>query len=111
MVEFNHDDDAYVTWLQMHPDGYVANVRRKLSPDFVVLHRASCDRIVRSASPGALTGLRYRKLCGTNRRDIADAPARCGRPRGAFTAYCKVCKPEREDNKADSQTAPDIASD
>lgn len=93
MVEFNHDDDAYLTWLQMHPDGYVANVRRKLSPDFVVLHRASCARIARSTSPGALTGLRYRKLCGTSRGDIAAAPERCGRAKDAFTAYCRICKP------------------
>ena len=96
MVEFNHDDDAYVTWLQLHPDGYVANVRRKMSPDFVVLHRASCARIAKSASPGGLTGLRYRKLCAENRRDIAAAPERCGLARGAFTAYCRVCKPERD---------------
>ena len=100
MVEFNHDDDAYLAWVQMHPYGYVANVRRKMSPDYVVLHRASCERIARPGSPGALTGLRYRKLCAISRRDIAAAPARCGRPPGAFTAYCKVCKPEREVRQA-----------
>ena len=93
MVEFDRDDDAYLTWLAMYPDGYVANVRRKLSPDYVVLHRAGCRRVSKSDSPGELTGQRYRKLCGISRQDIAAAPKRCGRNAGAFTAYCKICKP------------------
>lgn len=93
MVEFDCDDDAYLTWIEMHPDGYVANVRRKLSPDYVVLHRAGCQRIASRSSPGGLTSYRYRKLCGTSREDIAAAPKRCGRAAGAFTARCKVCRP------------------
>ncbi len=94
MIAFNRNDEDYLDWLQLHPDGYVANVRRKLSPDFVVLHRATCRRISRPLlDPAGYTGRGYRKFCGISLADIAAAPERCGRPRGAFTSWCRFCKP------------------
>lgn len=93
MIMFDRDDDAYRTWLELHPAGYVVNVRRKLSPDYVVLHRAACATISKPRPPGFYTEYGFRKFCGTTLDDVAGAPERCGRNRGSFTSRCGFCKP------------------
>lgn len=42
---FDNDDVADLKWLARPRDGYVVNVRETLSPDHVVLHRATCSTI------------------------------------------------------------------
>ena len=44
---FDGNDDLYQTWLAGHPHGFVINTRRRISPDYLVLHRASCAFISR----------------------------------------------------------------
>ncbi len=90
---FDRDDDAYRTWLAMHPDGYVVNVRRKLGPDYVVLHRASCATISEPRPPGAYPEHGFRKFCGITVEGVAMAPEHRGRERGSFTSRCGFRKP------------------
>lgn len=94
IVEFDGDDDGYLDWLAVYPDGYVVNARRKRSPDYVVLHRATCGSISnRMVEPGAHTARGYVKFCAETLGDVAIAPTLCGRPRASFTKRCGFCKP------------------
>ena len=94
VVEFDGDDEAYLDWLSVYPHGYVVNVRRKLSPDYVVLHRATCGSISNATTePGTYTQRGYLKFCGETAADVAAVPVLCGRPRGSFSKRCGFCKP------------------
>ena len=94
VVVFDSDDEAYLDWLDIYPEGYVVNVRRKRSPDYVVLHRATCSSISnRMIEPGVYTERAYVKYCGETIADIAVAPTFCGRKSGSFTKRCGFCKP------------------
>jgi len=92
--EFRGDDAGYLDWLATHPDGYVLNVRRNASPDYVVLHRASCGSISnRALAPGAYTERGYRKICADTAEGLRTAAAREGRPDGSFSRRCGLCSP------------------
>ena len=91
LIFFKDDDAAYLEWLARNRDGYVVNVRRGLSSDYVVLHRASCTTISAAQEPGAYTERGYRKLCGRTLADVAGAPTWCGRAKGSFTKRCSTC--------------------
>lgn len=94
IVEFDGNDDGYLDWLAVYPDGYVVNARRKRSPDYVVLHRATCRSISNHlAEPGAYTARGYIKYCAETLADVAVVPTLCGRTRGSFTKRCRFCKP------------------
>lgn len=89
VVLFDGNDSAYFAWLARNPMGYVVNVRRTCSPDYVVLHRASCGLISNARAEGAYTERSFSKLCGPTLADIQDAPKYCGRERGVV--YEEVC--------------------
>lgn len=93
MVHFDGDDGAYFAWLVRNPEGFVVNVRRRCSPDYVVLHRASCGHVANPREEGAYTERGYGKLCASTREDILDAPTYCGRTKGCFTKKCAHCRP------------------
>ena len=94
VVEFDGDDEAYLDWLSVYPDGYVVNVRRKLSSDYVVLHRATCGSIgKRGGDPGGHTERAFLKFCGGTQADVAGVPTLCGRAYGSFSSRCGFCKP------------------
>lgn len=93
VVHFDGDDSAYFAWLARNPEGYVANVRRRCSPDYVVLHRASCGHVANPREEGAYTERDFGKLCAPTREAILDAPTFCGRATGSFTKQCAHCRP------------------
>lgn len=93
VVHFDGDDGAYFAWLARNPEGYVVNVRRRCSPDYVVLHRASCGHVANPREEGAYTERDYGKLCAPTREDILYAPTFCGRTKGWFTKQCAHCRP------------------
>lgn len=93
VVHFDGDDGAYFAWLARNPEGYVANVRRRCSPDYVVLHRASCGHVANPREEGAYTERDYGKLCAPTREAILEAPTFCGRAKGRFTKQCAHCQP------------------
>ena len=91
LIFFDNDDVAYLEWVARNRDGYVVNVRQTLSPDYVVLHRATCSTISAPQEPGAYTERNYRKLCGRTLADVAEAPTWCRRANGSFTKRCSIC--------------------
>jgi hypothetical protein len=94
MIRFSDDDLTYLAWTAAHPDGYVLNVRSKADPDYVVLHRASCNSISNSKqSPDAFTGKSFRKICAELEAELQLASKREGRSDGTFSKRCSHCRP------------------
>ena len=87
MVECKDDDVAYVDWLAANPHGYVLNAERNPRRGYLILHRAACKFISRSAEPPAnwTTG-GYLKVCAAtiseiedwSRREAGGSPQPCG---------------------------------
>jgi hypothetical protein len=82
---FLDDDAGYLAWASRHADGFVVNADRTLSPNSLMLHRATCASIVGPAGSGRTRTANYRKVCGSNldtlvnwcRTDIGTEPGRC----------------------------------
>jgi hypothetical protein len=91
---FDDDDAAYLQWVAEHPDGYVINTRRRLSPDYVVLHTARCHTILNERTePGGWTQRGYVKYCANDAEGIAAAARAAGRPDGTPSKQCERCNP------------------
>jgi hypothetical protein len=91
-VVFDGSDDAYLDWLVSHPDGYVINARRSLTPSYMVLHSAQCNSISTTKRiKGAYTERSYVKICSIE----LDVPRlwlrHHGRPDGMFSKECSSC--------------------
>lgn len=96
---FEDDDAGHLWWIAEHPDGYVVNIRRRLDPGYVVLHRANCFSIERyptmRENPGGFTERAYRKLCAMTISEIEADLARRWGAREPFSKICSLCAPER----------------
>lgn len=94
---FNDDDDGYQRWLADHPNGYVVNTSRTISPTYMVLHRATCRSISEykpQHAPGAFTERDFVKACADTVVDLRRWVRGHGRPDGSFTSdTCPQCKP------------------
>jgi 5-methylcytosine-specific restriction enzyme A len=59
-------DAPYLRWLHDHPAGWVLNSRRRRDPTYMVLHKATCDsinRTARQAGDDPFTSRGYIKVC------------------------------------------------
>lgn len=94
MIEFRDDEDVYLDWLAGNPTGYVLNVRRVPSPDYVVLHRADCGSISSASRlAGGYTSRAYRKVCSADIEELKQAAIAEGRKDGSFSKRCGLCRP------------------
>jgi hypothetical protein len=94
--QFTDGDDAYLRWLDQHPQGFIINTTRNKSPNYMVLHRADCKTIrtyTRMAQPGGFTERQYIKICATDVASLRDWVRHNGRADGSFTSECPLCKP------------------
>lgn len=94
---FDNDEVGYRGWLTGHPAGFVLNRRRRQSPDYLVLHRATCWTIStysKAAHGDAFTGRGYVKVCAVDIESLKGyAKNECGRPDGSFSSECVICRP------------------
>lgn len=92
---FDGSDRAYHEWLRENPEGYVINARRRLSPSYRVLHRATC-RTIRDGDKklpdGAFTERNYIKVCSTDLEELREWLRRTGRPDGLPSKECSLCR-------------------
>ena len=91
MPVFVDADADYVRWLETHPGSYVLNTYRKPHPDYLILHRAACKSISRTAAePIAWTSGGYIKACANSVQDLAGW---CRVVAGAEPQPCGQCRP------------------
>jgi len=94
MIEFRDDDAGYFDSISANPGGFVLNLRRRIDPKYVVLHRAGCASISdQGRAPGAYTARGYRKVCARDLAELALAAKREGRRDGSFSKRCSRCVP------------------
>lgn len=85
-------DTAFSDWLRQHPNSFVLNVRSRMSPDYLVLHRSFCSTIQGSAySPGALTERGYRKVGADTPQELEVWISEHVSGATTFTRRCSRC--------------------
>ena len=68
---FRHDDESYERWLRSNRDGFVVNARQRITPAYLRLHHAWCDRItVLRPRATTWTGGEYVKVCAADRAEL-----------------------------------------
>jgi hypothetical protein len=75
VLEFRDDEAGYLEWIRRHVGGFVVNCDRSPSPNYLVLHRATCFHIsveVDFMGPAPWTGGGYIKVCSASRRSLED---------------------------------------
>jgi hypothetical protein len=85
----------YRRWLEHHEGGYILNVGRVPSADYLMLHRATCRYIshFEQQEPGAFTDRDYCKVCADTIDDLKNwIRQHVGRSAG-FTAHRCPCHP------------------
>lgn len=94
-VEFAGDDEAYLRWLSHNPEGYVVNTARAMSPNYMVLHRATCPHISKLEAElrGGFTERDYIKICSARVEPLREWVRRHGRGDGSFSRECNSCRP------------------
>jgi len=93
-VTFDGNDKAYLDWIGKNPNGYVVNVRRDLSPTYMVLHSTQCRTIQNysdMARPGGFTERAYIKVCASRTADLSAWVRSHGRSDGSFSKECSLC--------------------
>jgi hypothetical protein len=97
MLAQDFDSDAkYQHLLAEFPNGFVVNTTRAASPNYMVLHRASCDSISDPApdtAPGGFTERSYIKVCAPDIESLRDWVALNGRQDRTFSKECGRCRP------------------
>lgn len=91
---FDGNDGTYQDWLEENSGGFVVNVRRNLSPTYMVLHRASCPTISkygRMSKQGGFTERSFIKVCAPDTDTLRDWVRRHGRVDGTFSKECSLC--------------------
>jgi hypothetical protein len=91
MPVFDNADADYVRWVDAHPGGYVINTYRKPHPDYLILHRATCKSISRTAEPPVRwTTSDFLKICALK---IVEIDAWCQQETGVPSQPCGQCRP------------------
>jgi len=91
--EFIDRDADYLEWVDKHPEGFVLNMRRSPSPEYLVLHRASCSTISGQRDVGAYTSRDYRKAVALEIAELSWLARKYGRRNGTFSKICMRCAP------------------
>jgi len=93
---FDRRDMDYQKWIRENKDGFVLNVQRNISSQYMVLHKANCRKIYeynRMSRPGGFTERQYIKVCGKDLEELHGWAARNGSLGGRFSKACSFCKP------------------
>lgn len=90
---FKDDDAGYLQWCARHPDGRVANTRRSINANYLVLHVATCRAITEhldmELKPGGFTTRGYSKVCADSEAELrSELQRRTGKPQ-PFSSVCR----------------------
>lgn len=71
MRKFDGEDDDYLAWVENHQGGFVVNSYRIPKKSYLILHRATCKHISRTAPERIRwTSGDYIKICSTSVSDL-----------------------------------------
>jgi hypothetical protein len=87
---FLDDDAGYLAWTSSHTGGFVVNADRTLSPNSLMLHRATCTSIVGPTGTGRRRTANYRKVCASDLHALLDW---CRTDIGVDPGHCHRCNP------------------
>lgn len=91
MHTFKDDDAGYVAWIDANPHGFVVNSFRRPTPDYLVLHKATCKFISRmTPEPIRWTSGDYIKTCAG---DLGELERWARDATGGPPSPCAMCKP------------------
>ena len=97
ITEFKDSDAAYLEWVFENPKGLVINCRRKISPEYMILHSSRCPLIVNYKSrdtTGGFTERGYIKVCSNHCDDLRKWVSTYGATN--FSKTCSVCMNKKE---------------
>lgn len=97
---FKDNDVGYLAWCERHPEGYVANARRKISSNYLVLHQANCLSVTEhpdmKTKPGGFTARQYSKVCAESELELrAELQRRTGNSE-PLSGVCRCVKVSRK---------------
>ena len=98
MKVLDDNDSDYLAWVERHPKEFVLNTRRTPDPDYMVLHRASCQSISRYTAVSTVGGFVerfYIKAFVDTIGALREWVRRNGRADGSFSKECGFCNPLR----------------
>lgn len=91
MQMFDRDDTGYLAWLDTNQDGFVVNSYRKPAANYLILHRATCKSISRTApEPIRWTTSDFIKVCSI---DLAELERWAREVGGGTLSPCGMCRP------------------
>ena len=102
-IVFENNENGYLQWIAANPEGYVLNSYRRISPKYMVLHRATCRTIneyLKNMAENAFTGGQYMKICSSNHADLSAWVNASGG--NGFTKLCAKCYPPVSEPMADA---------
>ncbi|HUY24728.1 MAG TPA: hypothetical protein VMV09_05425 [Candidatus Saccharimonadales bacterium] len=70
MTTFIDDDRGYLTWIAQHPGGFVLNTGRKPTPEYLILHLATCSTISGTPARGQYWTKDLIKHCSEHRAEL-----------------------------------------
>ena len=94
--QFVNDDNGYLRWLALNPDGFVVNSNRVLVNSYLILHRASC-KWINTPDRTNWTTTGYIKTCSN---DLTVLSEWAEHEVGGSLKPCKTCQPDSESSSS-----------
>jgi hypothetical protein len=88
---FDRDDEGYIRWVTVNPDGFVLNLPRPRGRSGLMLHRAGCPTITGEPTRGQSWTADYVKLCSGEKWRLDDWATQ---ELGARPPRCQICSPD-----------------
>jgi len=71
VIVFINEDEAYLHWIGLNLSGFVVNVRRRPTPDYLKMHRARCGYISSDKRENWTTN-QYIKVCSLDETELKE---------------------------------------
>lgn len=103
-ILFENNEAGYLSWIAEHPESFVLNTGKNISPSYLVIHQASCRTITNNSN---FTTGSYVKICGNSIDSIAEFLIKKRISNSGFR-YCGIClkyHPTSDEQELDKMTA------
>jgi hypothetical protein len=101
MIIFINEDEAYLRWIDQNPCGFVVNANRVPKPNYLILHRSTCNHIATNARENWTTNS-YIKICSNSIDELRDWATR---DVGGQVQQCGSCNRDNPSVEITNSTA------